>query len=198
MPIIRLKEDSLMSAQASSFRTFMTAEELFETPGTDYGYELVKGELIRMSPPGGIHGVLTAKLTKLLINYVDLHRLGLVCAGEPGFILFRNPDTVRAPDVAFISKDRIPPEGAPTGYWPFAPDLAVEVVSPGDRYEEIQEKIADYFHSGTRLVWIVEPKNRTVAVYNSLTEARILTESDALEGGNVIPGFSCLVAEIFE
>lgn len=181
-----------------TFKTFMTAEELLEIPDDDYRYELIKGELIKMSPAGVRHGKLAANLSILLGNYVKPRRLGIVCGAETGFILSQNPDTVRAPDVAFIPKSRIPSEGEPTGFADFAPDLAVEVVSPNDRYEEIQEKIADYFHSGTRLVWIVEPKNHTVAVYNSLAEAQILTKSDTLDGGEVIPGFSCSVAEIFD
>jgi Uma2 family endonuclease len=176
----------------------MTAEELFEMPDDDYRYELIKGELIKMSPVGGRHAEITVNLSILIGSYVKSRRLGIVCAGEPGFILFRNPDTVRAPDVAFVTKDRIPPEGAPSAFWPLAPDLAVEVVSPGDRYEEIQEKIADYFHAGTQLVWIVDPRNRTVVVYNSLAGSRIYTESGTLDGGDVIPGFSCPVTEIFD
>lgn len=187
-----------MSTQTSSSRTFMTAEELFEMPDDDYRYELIKGELIKMSPSGVKHGKFTAKLATILSNYVNPRQLGIVCGAETGFILARNPDTVRAPDVAFISQERLPPEGEPTGFATFAPDLAVEVVSPSDRYEEIQEKIADYFHAGIRMVWIVDPKNRTVAVHNSLTEARILIGSDILEGGDVIPGFSCSAAEIFD
>lgn len=185
-----------MSAQST--RTFMTAEELFEIPADDYRYELIKGELIKMSPAGGRHGEIAMNLGAILRNYVKRRRLGRVYAAETGFILARNPDTVRAPDVAFILKDRIPPEGAPSAFWPLAPDLAVEVVSPGDRYEEIQEKIADYFHAGTQLVWIVDPRNRTVVVYNSLAGSRIFTESVTIDGGDVIPGFSCSVAEIFE
>lgn len=185
-----------MSTQVS--KTLMTAEELFKMPDTKYGYELVKGELIKMSPPGGRHSELTANLSALLWNYVKSRRLGMVCTGEPGFILFRDPDTVRAPDVAFISQERIPPEGVPTEFWPLAPDLAVEVISPDDRYSEIQEKLADYFHADTKLVWFVDSSRRTIAIYRSLTEVRILTGSDTLDGGDVIVGFSCSVAEIFE
>lgn len=184
-----------MSTQAS--KAIMTAEELFKMPDDNYRYELIKGELIKMSPAGARHGKLAMNLGVLLSNYVKPRRLGMVCAAETGFILARNPDTVRAPDAAFISQAHIPLEGEPTGFWPFAPDLAVEVISPDDRYEEIQEKIAVYFSAGTRLVWIVDPENHTVAVYNSLAEARIFTETDPLEGGDVIPGFSCSVTEIF-
>lgn len=189
-----------MSTQTSHFssRTFMTAEELFEMPDDDYRYELVKGGLIKMPPAGGRHGELGMNLGILLGSYVKRHRLGLVCGADTGFILARNPDTVRAPDVAFVSKERISPEGAPTAFWPLAPDLAVEVISPGDRYEEIQEKLSDYFHAGVKLVWIVEPRNRTVSVYRSLTEVCILTEADTLEGEGVVSGFSCAVAEIFD
>ena len=104
----------------------MTAEELIEVSNDDYKYELVEGELIRMAPTGGEHGVLTIRLGRLLDEYVEAHELGLVCGAETGFVLRRTPDTVRAPDVSFVAKERVPTTGVPKTYWPFAPDLAVE------------------------------------------------------------------------
>lgn len=186
-----------MAATQTTPAQFMTAEELFQLPDDDYKYELVEGELIRMPPTGAEHGDIAVNAGALLRNYVKAHDLGRVSAAETGFILKRNPDTVRAPDAAFIAKARIPPEGIPRTYWPFAPDLAVEVVSPHDRFDEVQEKVAEYFTAGTRLVWVVLPKTRTVLVYRSFHDVRSLGVDDELSGEDVIPGFTCQVAELF-
>jgi Uma2 family endonuclease len=150
-----------------------------------------------MPPTGGEHGDVALNVGFLLKGYIKAHDLGIVCAAETGFILKRNPDIVRAPDASFVAKERIPAEGIPRGYWPFAPDLAVEVVSPHDRFEEVQEKVAQYLAAGTRLVWVVLPKTRTVLVSRSLREVRSLGLGDELNGEDVIPGFTCQVAECF-
>jgi Uma2 family endonuclease len=175
----------------------MTAEELLELPGDDYKYELVEGELIRMAPTGGEHGVLTMTLGFLLYEYVRAQDLGIVCGAETGFTLRRTPDTVRAPDVAFIAKERIPTAGVPKTYWPFAPDLAVEVISPSDRFDEVQTKVAEYLTAGTRLVWVVNPSTRTVFVYHSAREVQLVGPEDELSGEDVIPGFRCPVKRVF-
>lgn len=175
----------------------MTAEELFQLPDDDYKYELVEGEVIRMPPSGGEHGYFAINVGYLLKNHNKAHDLGVVCGAETGFILKRNPDTVRAPDASFVAKERIPAGGIPRTYWPFAPDLAVEVVSPNDRFDEVQDKVAEYFAAGTRLVWVVLPKTRTVLVYRSLHDVRSLGANDELSGEDVIPGFICRVAELF-
>jgi Uma2 family endonuclease len=186
-----------MAATQTMTAPLMTAEELFQLPDDDYKYELVEGGLIRMPPTGAEHGDIAVNACALLRNYVKAHDLGRVSAAETGFILKRNPDTVRAPDAAFIAKTRIPSEGIPRTYWPFAPDLAVEVVSPNDRFDEVQEKVSDYFTAGTRLVWVVLPKTRTVLVYRSFHDVRSLGVNDELSGEDVIPGFTCHVAELF-
>lgn len=175
----------------------MTAEELIELPADDYKYELVEGELIRMPPSGGEHGKLAARLTRLLDEYVEAHDLGTVSTADAGFILRRTPDTVRAPDASFIAKDRIPTTGIPKSYWPFAPDLAVEVVSPGDRFDEVQTKVADYLTAGTRLVWVVNPTTRTVFVHRSARNVQALAAEDELSGEDVLPGFRCPVRRVF-
>jgi Uma2 family endonuclease len=178
-------------------RSLMTAEELLELPGDDYKYELIEGELIRMAPTGGEHGVLTVRLGRLLDEYVEAAGLGSVCGAETGFVLRRTPDTVRAPDAAFIARDRIPETGIPKTYWPFAPDLAVEVISPSDRFDEVQTKVAEYLTAGTRLVWVVNPSTRTVFVYHSGREAQVFGLEDELSGEDVIPGFRCPVKRVF-
>ena len=175
----------------------MTAAELLEMPDDGYRYELVKGELIRMAPAGYEHGVRTIELTSPLHVHVKANDLGVVCAAETGFVLSQNPDTVRAPDIAFISRERAEKVGMVKGYWVGAPDLAVEVVSPGDTKREVEKKVAEWLEAGTRMVWVVSPKLRTITVYRSLKDIVVLTIKDTLDGGDVVPGFQIKVAEIF-
>jgi Uma2 family endonuclease len=175
----------------------MTADELFMMPEEDNCYDLIKGELRKMSPPGAEHGALTARLTGALMQYVEANDLGEVFGAETGFKLASNPDTVLGPDLAFVSNERIPPSGIPVAYWPGAPDLAVEVVSPGNSRREIEEKITEYLAAGVRLVWIISPKRRTVTIHRAHTEPVTLNESDTLDGQDVIPGFQYNIAKIF-
>lgn len=174
-----------------------TAEELLSMPDDGFRYELVEGELRRMSPAGHNHGRIAIRLTVPLGQYVKDHGLGEVYAAETGFLLKNNPDTVRAPDVSFIRQERVEQIGNTEGFWPGAPDLAVEVNSPGDRVGEVEEKVREWLSAGTRLVWVVSPKLRVVTVYRSLTDISTLTEKDTLDGGEVVPGFQFPVAELF-
>ena len=150
-----------------------------------------------MAPTGGEHGVLTIRLGRLLDEYVEAHELGLVCGAETGFVLRRTPDTVRAPDVSFVAKERVPTTGVPKTYWPFAPDLAVEVVSPSDRFDEVQIKVSEYLTAGTRLVWIVNPATRTIFVHRSAHDVKALGGDDELNGEDIVPGFRCPVRRVF-
>ncbi len=177
--------------------SLITAEELLERPDDDYKYELAAGELVRMSPTGAEHGMVTATLSHVLREYVNSSHAGVCCGAETGFILQRTPDVVRAPDAAFVAAERIPATGVPTGFWPFAPDFAVEVASPSDRFTELQTKVAEYFRAGTRLVWIVEPATRSVYVYHAPHELQAVGEEDELHGGDVLPGFRCPVRRLF-
>ena len=126
-----------------------------------------------------------------------LRDLGVSCGAGTGFILQREPDVVRAPDAAFVASGRIPETGVPVSYWPFAPDLLVEVVSPSDRLADVHVKIADYLASGTRLVWLVEPETRMVHVYRSPQQVEVLGAGDDLDGDDVLPGFQCPVRRLF-
>lgn len=179
--------------------TLMTADDLLRM--SDDGkqrYELVAGELRTMSPASSEHGFLSGHLTYLLANFVTPRKLGLIVGAETGFIVRQNPDTVRAPDTGFVSNERLKKFGRPKrGFFPTGPDLAVEVLSPDERQDDIDEKLEDWFAGGVRLVWYVNPRRKTVTVYRSLQDIRILTERDTLDGEDVIPGFSCGVAEIF-
>jgi Uma2 family endonuclease len=178
-------------------QTVMTADELLAMPVDNFRYELVKGELIRMSPTGGEHGTIAATLTVIVGYFVREKKLGLVFGAETGFKIAFDPDTVRAPDFAFVSRERIPESGIPKGYWVGAPDLAVEVVSPGDIYGEIEDKVLAWLDAGVRMVIVVNPRRRSSTVYCSRTDVKILSENDELSGEDVLPGFVCKVSDFF-
>ena len=174
-----------------------TAEELFDLADDGGRSELVEGEFIRMTPTGAEHGVFTARIGHLLDEYVERNDLGVCCGAGTGFVLQRDPDTVRAPDAAVVVKSRVPSTGIPGSYWPFAPDLAVEVVSPSDRLADLHLKIAEYFAAGTRLVWLLEPETRMVHVYRSPRHVEVVGREEDLDGGDVLPGFRCAVRWLF-
>jgi Uma2 family endonuclease len=178
-------------------RKLVTAEDLLRMPDDGFRYELVQGELRKMAPAGKRHGVLAIRITWPLAQYVEAHELGEVCAAETGFQLASNPDTVRAPDVAFISRQRLEEVGEVEGYWPGAPDLAVEVISPNDTYTEVQDKILTWLEAGTRMVIILNPRRRTVTVYRSCTDITVLTEENVLDGQDVVPGWRLPIKELF-
>jgi len=175
----------------------MTADELLEMPDDGHRYELVKGELIQMSPTGDEHGQVTVALTGPLHMHVKKHKLGRVYAAETGFKLESDPDTVRAPDIAFVSRERVEATGTLTGFRSGAPDLVVEVLSPSDTFGKVEAKVKQWLESGARMVWIVSPKLKTITVYRSLSDIVTLTEKDTLDGGDVVPGFQINVADIF-
>ena len=181
----------------SATTQLMTAEELLKLPRGQFRYELVEGELRQMSPAGHNHGKIAARLTIALGEYVEENDLGELYAAETGFKLKTDPDTVRAPDVSFIRRERVAEVGETKGYWPGAPDLAVEVLSPDDTVSEVERKVEEWLEAGARLVWVISPKLRTVTVYRSLSDIAVLTENDTLDGEQVVPGFNCLVARLF-
>lgn len=181
----------------STTTQLMTAEELLKLPRGRFRYELIKGELITMSPSGSEHGAIVVNLTVLLAQHVKANNLGIVFGAETGFKIAENPDTVRAPDVAFISQERIPDSGIPKEYWRGAPDLAVEVLSPGDAVRKVDEKVGEWLSAGAKLVWTVNPKRRSVTIHRAVKDALILSEDDELNGENVVPGFRCRISEIF-
>jgi len=174
----------------------VTAEELWQLPASER-YELVKGVLLPMSPPpGSEHGALAANLAYLLTDHVRRNDLGRVFAAETGFRLARNPDTVRAADVAFVAKSRCPAK-LPKGYLDLAPDLIAEVVSPNDDPDQVQAKVRDWLEAGARLVLVLYPGSRQVAAYRSLRQVIVLTEGEVLTADDVLPGFTCPVSDIF-
>lgn len=175
----------------------MTADDLLAMPDDGFRYELLKGELKKMSPAGSKHGRTAVRVTWRLAQYGEAQGLGEVYAAETGFKLAENPDTVRAPDVAFVCRERVEAAGDIDGYWPGAPDLAVEVISPGDTYTELEEKVIAWLNAGTRMVVVLDPRKRSATVYRSLKGIAILSEAEALDGGEVVPGWTIEVAKLF-
>ncbi|MCP9495573.1 MAG: Uma2 family endonuclease [Pyrinomonadaceae bacterium MAG19_C2-C3] len=176
----------------------MTAEELLKLPRGVYRYELIEGELIQMSPAGQRHGKHAIRIAAPLAVYVEDNDLGEVFAAETGFLLKRNPDLVRAPDAAFVRKERVDEVGDVDGYFPGAPDLAIEVVSPNDTAFEVEEKVEMWLRFGALAVWVLNSKVRAVTVHRSGNKVTRLTEGDMLEGEDVVPGFSIAVAKLFK
>jgi Uma2 family endonuclease len=181
----------------STSAALMTAEELLRLPRGQFRYELINGELKKMSPTGHEHGRITINLTLPLAQYVKANRLGAIYAAETGFRLASNPDTVLAPDIAFICQQRVDSVGATKGFWPGAPDLAVEVLSPDDRAAQVTKKVSDWLTGGARQVWVVSPELRSISVYRSETDVTTLSEKDILKAEDLLPGFGLAVGEIF-
>src|SRR5262245_13610526 len=161
----------------------LTVEALYELPDDGYRYELQAGLLLSEPRPGFLHGRLVTNLSAMIHEHVREHRLGVVVTGDPGFVLARDPDTLRGPDVAFVAQPRADAERQNVRAFEGAPDLAVEVLSPSDAPAEVRTKVAEYLAAGTRLVWVVDPEPRTVTVYPSLFAPRVVGEGDRLDGG---------------
>lgn len=174
----------------------MTADELLNVRFPDKSTELVRGVLVVREKPGYRHGAVTWRLAKRIGDHVDAHGLGEVLAADTGFKVASDPDTVRAPDIAFLSNERIPGQ-EPRGFMEFAPDLAVETLSPGDRPGEVLAKVGDYLDAGARLVWVVDPERLVVRVYRADGTESVLREDEVLDGEDVLPGFSCPLSVIW-
>lgn len=174
----------------------MTAQELLEYSHEPYRQELIDGILHEMEPPGAEHGFVAATIARLLMRHVD-DADGIVFASEVGFHLASDPDTVRAPDVAFVARARIPEGGIPRGYWPGPPDLAIEVVSPNDRRSQVEGKALDWLAAGTRAVVVLDPPLRTATVYRARDDIRVLTADQRLDLDDAVPGWSVGVGELF-
>lgn len=176
----------------------MTADDLLSLPYDGLRRELLRGKLRTMPPTSWDHADETSILDGSLGPYVRGHKLGRVLTGEPGFVLARNPDTVRAPDVAFVRRERLPARGSTRRYFDGAPDLAVEVISPHDRYKNVDEKVAEWLAHGTRLVFVVNPRRLTVDVHRPGQPPKTLGIGDMLDGDDVVPGWTLRVCELFE
>ena len=182
----------------------MTAEELLLYEMPDKRVELVRGRLLVREPPGMRHGELAVRIVLALSKFILRERelrgaaetCGRVVTCDSGFTLARNPDTVRGPDVAYVSRERWAGP-LPQGYGEFAPDIAIEIMSPGDRIGEILAKVGDWLNAGSNLVWVVNPARQLVTVYSADGLQQVLGISDHLGGGDVLPGFAFSLAELF-
>jgi Uma2 family endonuclease len=171
-----------------------TAEELLRA-GDIGRCELIRGELRMMIPAGDEHGRTVVSLTCAVGNHVAARQLGVLHGAETGFILARDPDTVRAPDLAFTRAERASPPAR--GFVPGAPDLAVEVLSPDDRPGYVREKVAEWLEAGTLAVWVVDPRDRTVSVHEPERPPSVFGEADRVPGGHLLPGFVLPVRDLF-
>ncbi len=175
--------------------TFNNAEELMNLSGR---HELLKGVICEMSPPGEKHGVTASKIGYIIGKYVYENKLGVTTAAETGYKLSSNPDTVRAPDMAFKSNERIAKGGIIEGYSTVMPELVVEVNSPQDSYGRVLKKVNEWFSSGVMGVIVVDPYEKNVILYESPEHYRMFEYNDILDLGEILPGFTCRVSDIFE
>jgi len=181
-----------------STATAIRAEQLFEPPYQGRRCELVKGVIRMMSPAGWRHGEIVSILHCRLAAYIEQHKLGKSFGAETGFLLSRNPDTVRAPDFAFIANENLPAEAPAEAFWPGPPDLAVEVLSPDDRTGDVNDKIRAWLGAGAEEVWIVDPQLQSVTIHRSATDISMHPSGDAIKGNDrLLHGFSCSVTELF-
>ena len=169
---------------------------LLPDPRDNVRQELVRGEVIEMPSPGGLHGVTCSKIDRRIGNFVDDHQLGSVASNDTGFITHRDPDSVRGPDIAYWSKKRLPE--VPVGAILVPPELAVEVLSPSNTSRQIREKIEEYFACGVSMVWVVAPEDRTVTIYRTPDQGLLLHDQKSVlvSGDDVLPGFECRVADL--
>jgi Uma2 family endonuclease len=174
-----------------------TAEELLQLPDDDRRLELIEGELREMPPAGAEHGTVAFHIAALLQRHIAAHNAGRGFAAETGFLLARNPDTVRAPDAAFVSRERAERVGRVLGYWPGAPDLAVEVVSPGDAYSELHDKALAWLAAGTQLVLVADPATRRVTLYRSPANVTVLEGDQPVDCAPTLAGFAASASALF-
>jgi Uma2 family endonuclease len=177
-------------------KRLMTAEEFWLLPETEMRQSLVRGEVEETMPPGARHGIVASAFNRHLGIWAEQHEAGWVGV-ESGFILARNPDIVRGPDIYFVRAERVPTDGVPEAFWHLAPDLAIEVVSPSESAQEVQEKVDDFLAAGTALVWVAYPKNRVIVAHTPDNLARTYRADDLLTAPDVLPGFACRVTDLF-
>jgi Uma2 family endonuclease len=179
-------------------QALLTAEEFLCLPPYDGRRELIDGKVVEMAADYLRHNYVMGNTTFHLQRFVRENRLGIVLPGDTGIVLARNPDLVRCPDVCFIARHRLPPGGIPQTFTEIVPDLIVEIVSPYDRASEVLEKTELWLNAGARLVWTMYPTPRRVVTTDVDRVSHTYNEGDTLTGGDVLPGFSVPVAELFE
>jgi Uma2 family endonuclease len=184
---------------STSLSAVVTAEQLENMSQPGIRFELVKGELRRMTPAGFEHGAIALAVGSLLRQHVLSNGLGKTCAAETGFLVSRDPDTVRAPDAAFVSNERLSEISSDyKRYLPIVPDLVVEVISPNDTSKEVEEKAQFWIQAGSKMVLVIEPSTRTLRVIDDSSKITVLRDSDTFNAGDVVPGWQFEVAELFQ
>lgn len=174
----------------------MTAEQLLAESSAKR-CELIEGKLIEMSPAGWEHGKITSRVCHFLSAFVIRTNLGEVAGAETGFLIARDPDTVRAPDAAFVRTERLEAVDQSAAFLPLAPDLVAEVISPSDSHGDVQAKVFQWLDCGTTVVWVLEPNSKQVTVYESRDSIRVLEVSEKLTCENLLPGFEVNVSDLF-
>ncbi|MGH7565984.1 MAG: Uma2 family endonuclease [Gemmatimonadota bacterium] len=172
----------------------LTIEEFERLPDDGWRLELVRGRVVRKPLAGFEHGEISIRIASFLFDFSREHALGRVVGPNCGFVLFDEPPTVRAPDAAFVREDRL--DFDHKRFVPFAPDFALEVLSPSDTMSEINDKILDYLAAGSSLVWVADPVSRAIMVYRSRDEIRLIPGDGEIDGADVLPGFRCKVSEL--
>ncbi len=175
----------------------ITIEEFYEKAMEGFRGELVRGELRETLPTSILHGIIAGRIAIILGMFVMQKELGEVLTAETGFKLFVNEKTVRVPDVAFLSNEKLAEVKDFSKFFNGTPDLAVEVISPSETYDEVQGKLEDYLAAGVKTVWIVRPKQKSITIYNSLFDFRVFQEDEEIGGGDVLPNFKCKLENIF-
>ncbi len=185
---------STATAQAQ----LLTAEEFFDLPEPKDGskQELVRGKIVSTPAPGLQHGETRANVGSAIKQFLNANKIGRVAISS-GLVTDHEPDTVRGPDVSYYSKERLPLDKRVVGYHTEVPDLCVEIVSPSNTKKELRAKVKEYFFAGVRLVWVVDPEDRSVTILKAPDEGRTLYDDAALDGGDVLPGFACKVSDLF-
>jgi len=193
----RVRRSYALAMEQSPDPRLLTEQDLAHLPDDGFRHELQAGLLLAEPSPFPLHAQVQARIIELLAGFARPHGLGQIL-GDAGFLLARDPDTVRGPDVSFVTRDRWSAATDRGRFFRGAPDLAIEILSPSNRAGEIHAKVADYLAAGARLVWIVDPKHRSITVHETLLAPRRLCALDLLEGGEVLPGFAIPVETIFE
>ncbi len=183
---------------ATATTTLVTAEELAEIPDDGYQYELIEGVMRRMAPASFRPSNLATRVAARLVAYAEAHGLGEVTGADGDYILARDPDTVLAPDVAFVRAERVPALAEQDQFAALAPDLVIEVVSPSDRTKDVNEKVARYLAAGVPLIWVFHPRSLTVTVHRPDRPVLTMREGEVLDGEDIVPGFRLPIAQIFQ